>query len=224
MDDECSNEGVMKYKAVLFDFDGTLCDNMADHFGAWKYAFSKHVEIQPEDYYPYEGSNLHVIASMIVQKYELEDVNLAKIAEMKDDYYLDHNEFKPYDGVEELVEYLKSNGIKIGIVTAGRMVRISQSTPKSFLTKFDCIITGDNHPGKPAPEIYIAGAKALGLKPAECIAVENSTLGVMSAKKAGMYCIGVCSTLDKKYLERADKILGSFKQIMETSVIQRLKR
>ena len=53
----------MEYEAVLFDFDGTLANTMANHYSCWKQVFKEHgVEVKETDYYPMEGASLHKIA------------------------------------------------------------------------------------------------------------------------------------------------------------------
>ena len=60
------------------------------------------------------------------------------------------------------------------------------------LDYFEAIVGGDQvQRGKPAPDIYLQAAKALGADPADCFAVEDSGNGVRSAHAAGMKCIGV---------------------------------
>jgi beta-phosphoglucomutase len=60
--------------------------------------------------------------------------------------------------------------------------------------------------GKPHPEPYIKCAKLLGLKPSECVVIENAPFGIESAKKAGMFCIALTTSLPKAYLRKADII------------------
>jgi beta-phosphoglucomutase len=70
---------------------------------------------------------------------------------------------------------------------------------------FDFIITGDEVPrAKPCPDPYLAAARQLGLRPDECVVVENAPLGIEAAKNAGMYCVAVETTLGKEYLQAAD--------------------
>jgi beta-phosphoglucomutase len=75
----------------------------------------------------------------------------------------------------------------------------------------DVIITGDKvYNCKPHPEPYLNAAKALSVGPLECVVVENAPVGIESAKSAGMYCIAICSTLERRYLEKADMIIDKF--------------
>ena len=79
--------------------------------------------------------------------------------------------------------------------------------------KFKAIISGDQvaH-GKPAPDIYLATAKAMGVKPADCVCLEDSGNGILAGKNAGMKVIAVP---DERYrpssakLDQADAILDS---------------
>jgi beta-phosphoglucomutase len=64
--------------------------------------------------------------------------------------------------------------------------------------------------GKPEPEPYIKGIERLNLSSEECIAIENAPLGIASAKSAGLYCIGVCSTMTPEFLHAADELVHDF--------------
>ena len=71
----------------------------------------------------------------------------------------------------------------------------------------------DSVRGKPHPDPYLNAATKLGVLPQECLVIENAPLGIKSAKRAGIYCIAICSTLDKSYLSEADKIVENIKDI-----------
>ncbi|GAI93777.1 unnamed protein product, partial [marine sediment metagenome] len=110
-----------------------------------------------------------------------------------------------------------------GIVTAGLSERVHNSVPLKFLSKFDVVITGDKTiRGKPFSDPYLKGAEELGLKPEECIVVENAPLGIQAAKSAGAYCIAICSTLDRSYLEEADEIVEKFEDLNTLDFIKQL--
>ena len=73
--------------------------------------------------------------------------------------------------------------------------------------------TNGIHESKPSPEPYLKAAEKLVIIPRECLVVENAPLGIESAKNAGMTCIAVASTLEKQYLEGADKIVDCIIEI-----------
>ena len=110
----------------------------------------------------------------------------------------------------------------MAIVTAGHLDQLKSTVPEKFLNQFNALITGDQVlRGKPDPDPYLRGANALGLQPAECIAVENAPVGVQSAKRANNYCIAICSTVGRDVLIEADEILERFeKKISKTLFIK----
>ena len=75
-------------------------------------------------------------------------------------------------------------------------------------------MTGDEvQYGKPHPQPYLMGAIKLNLDPHQCLAVENAPLGVSSAKSAGMYCIGVSTTVSPDQLSKADEVIRCIDEI-----------
>ena len=109
----------------------------------------------------------------------------------------------------------------MAIVTAGDLDQLSSSVPERFLEQFDGLITGDLVVrSKPDPEPYLRGAASLGLFPEQCIAVENAPLGVQSARRANIYCIALCSTVNRKDLAEADEIVDQFENLRDSARIR----
>lgn len=200
------------FKSILFDFDGTLADTMEGHYRAWKSILGEHqINIQPSDYYPLEGMQLHEIALQLTKGLSWTRTEIDELIRRKKLFYSAQKSVKLYPGVESFIEKLNRRKIPIGIVTAGHLDQLCLSVPDDFLKKFDVLITGDQlSNGKPHPEPYLRGAKALGLHPQECLSVENAPLGVQSAKQAGTYCVALCTTVDRHQLVQADEIFENF--------------
>ena len=89
-------------------------------------------------------------------------------------------------GIHELLDYLHANGILCAITTSSPMDRISQYLgAHGLLHQFDKLCTVYDVPhGKPEPDIYLHGAASLGLQPEECLALEDSPTGILSAHRA----------------------------------------
>ena len=203
------------FKGILFDFDGTLADTMEGHYLAWMAALNdRGVSVEPAEYYPLEGMGLHEIAKRLTRELPWTEDEIDELVQRKKKYYIKRQSVRFYPGVESLICQLREQKVPIAIVTAGHLDQLCSFVPYKFLNQFSALITGDlvlN--GKPDPESYTQGAKALGLDAKECIAVENSPLGVQSAKRAGAYCLAISSTVEQAELEEADEVLDSFENL-----------
>ena len=113
----------------------------------------------------------------------------------KNDFYVDSiqelNQSDLLPGVLDLLHEAKSKGIKLGIGSSSKnanfilkLIKIDQL--------FDVVIDGNGveHP-KPHPEVFLIGAKALGLSPSECIVFEDAASGIAAAKAGGFNAIAV---------------------------------
>lgn len=209
-------------KAILFDFDGVLAKTMKDNYMAWKKAFAEFgMDLPSEEYYPLEGEKTNKIAKEFCKKNGIDEKHHDDIVQKKEKYYIKDNTFEFYPGVLDLINKLKSKKIPIAIVTSGHSARLNATVPKEFLEKFDSIITSDKiKNAKPAPDPFLKVTEELDLNPEECIVIENAPLGIKSAKSAGMYCIAICSTLDKSYLNEADIIIDNFKDLEKTKIFK----
>ena len=96
-------------------------------------------------------------------------------------------------GAEELLVYLKKEGMRIALATS-----TVQETAMRFLKQsgllpyFDAIVTGDMvENGKPAPDIFLLAAEKAGLAPAACAVAEDSQNGVIAGRNAGCIVIHI---------------------------------
>lgn len=213
-----------RFKAVLFDLDGTLARTMEDTFKAWQAVLKEYgIDLKPEDFYPLEGTRLDELAKRLFAIYHLEAQDERELVKKKEEYYLENYHFALYLGVEELIELLRSKNIPIAIITTGLTNRVHKSVLREFLEKFDVVVTGDDtDEAKPSPAPYLRGAEKLGISPEECIVVENAPLGIESAKSAGAYCIAISTTLNKSYLQKADEVVDAFDDLKNSETIKQL--
>ena len=106
--------------------------------------------------------------------------------QLMDAYIAEHGiDAKP--GIRELLDHLHANGIACAITSSSPMENIRRHlAAHGLLKQFNRLCSGYDVPnGKPAPDIYLHGAAALGLKPEECLALEDSPTGILSAYRAG---------------------------------------
>jgi len=90
-------------------------------------------------------------------------------------------------GIFELMDYLQEQGIASAITSSSPTANIQRHlAAHNLLHRFDRLCSGYDVPkGKPAPDIYLYGAASLNLKPEECLALEDSPTGILSAFRAG---------------------------------------
>ncbi|HKZ17253.1 MAG TPA: HAD family phosphatase [Geobacteraceae bacterium] len=211
-------------KGILFDFDGTLADTMEGHYLAWKSALGEHgIPIEADDYYPMEGAGLREVAREFTKGLDWTEAAIDELVRKKKKYYVERQSITFFPGVELLISELKDRKVPMAIVTAGHLDQLRLSVPQRFLEQFDALITGDQFVrGKPDPEPYLRGAEKLGLTPADCIAIENSPLGVQAARRANIYCIAICSTIGRNGLLEADEILELFVDVRNSVAIGKM--
>ena len=101
--------------------------------------------------------------------------------------YVDRHGIAPKPGIYELLDYMDETGIAAAITSSSPMEFIEKHlSAVHLLHRFQKLCSGHSIPnGKPAPDIYLLGAAELGLKPEECLALEDSPTGILSAYRAG---------------------------------------
>ena len=99
----------------------------------------------------------------------------------------------PKPGIYQLMDYLEEAGIPAAITSSSPMDSIRRHLKDvDLLHRFRALCSGHDIPnGKPAPDIYLLGAKTLGLDPKNCLALEDSPTGIRSAYAAGRLSVMV---------------------------------
>lgn len=197
-------------KGIIFDMDGVLINSMYDHADAWIYAFKKsNIDILHEDIYEIEGANYKGIVDIIYAKKNLIPTNDDYLTHLnnKRDRFLQYNNSKPFDGMQHVLNILKSK-YKLAVASGSDKKIVSDLMDRFYSNVFVIQISGEDViKGKPDPEPYLKAAEKMDLKPDECIVIENAPLGVQAAKNAGMYCIAVPTYVTKEKLMMADMII-----------------
>jgi len=193
--------------AVIFDMDGVLIDSNPFHIRKWVDFFRQHgIAIADEElpkivlgppneniFRRYFGGNL-TVAQMDELSEELE-ANFRRA-------FAPHA--RPIPGARELVEECHAHGVALAVASAAMAKNVEFALCAIGLRPyFRQLLSGDevSHP-KPHPEVYLKAAAKLGVEPGVCVALEDSFVGVESAKGAGMKCIAVASTFPAEDLCR----------------------
>ena len=187
----------MLYKGIIFDFNGTLFWDSEKHLEAWR-EFSKRLRPYPftdEEMleYMFGRTNEDIIAYLIGEKPSKEMVDT--FGQEKEAVYrqmcrddAENTHLAPY--AEEFLDWLKENNIPGTIATMSEKPNVDFYIKEFNLEKWfdtDKIVYSDGTiKGKPAPDIYEIAAEKLGLKPQECVVVEDAVSGIEAARAAGI--------------------------------------
>ena len=97
------------------------------------------------------------------------------------------------EGVEHALSVAHQYDVPLALASSSpRFLILELLSNQNLLSHFDLIVSAENDSyGKPHPSIYIRTAKLLGVKPDECVAIEDSFFGLLAAKSARMNCIVV---------------------------------
>lgn len=175
---------------VLFDMDGLVLDSEALYTRFWREA----VHFYGYPMTPEQSLGMRSLGKALGQPY-LESlfgpgveytVLREKRIELMDAYVAEHG-IEPKPGIRELMDFLNENNIPAAITSSSPMEYIRLHLKDAgLLERFQALCSGHEVPnGKPAPDIYLLGAKTLGLDPRNCLALEDSPTGIRAAYAAG---------------------------------------
>lgn len=189
----CDTDSV-QIKGVLFDMDGVVLDTEKLYARFWREAaIALGYPMTVEQALGMRSLN-NEAGQAKLESYFGPGVSRAefrnKRIELMDVYVAKHGvEAKP--GIFELLEYLKQQGIPTAITTSSPMDRVCHYlNPLGLTDRFDQLCSGHDVPhGKPEPDIYLYGARSIGVAAEECLAIEDSHAGILSAYRAGCRCV-----------------------------------
>ena len=185
-------------KGFIFDLDGVITDTAELHFQAWKkladdmgWQFDREVNEKLRGVSRMDSIN--VIKDH--NNAQVDEEKLGALATLKNDIYvdsLDHmtpNDYLP--GAQELLNLLRKEGYLVALGSASRnAIKVLKQLEANKY--FDVIGDGNSvSKSKPEPDIFLFGAKALDLKPEECIVYEDAESGIDAAKAGGFHSVGI---------------------------------
>ncbi len=201
-------------RAVIFDMDGVITNTMPYHFQAWKTILKKEgISATYFDIYCREGQQgFQSVKELFVQyKKPINPRKTLKLLKDKERLFKRIVKLKYIPGARRYLHKLVRKGIPVGLVTGTSRHEAQRMLPIKLWNIFSVIVTGsDVKHGKPHPEPYRNAVKTLKVKNKEIFVVENAPFGITSAKRAGLYCVALETSLPRRYLVRADRVFSSF--------------
>lgn len=204
-----------KIRAVVFDMDGVLINSHPAHLAAWK-AFLRSMGKDLGDdelSFVLEGRTRNEILRHFLG--DLADSDLQEYGKQKDELFraMEH-QIQAMPGVIDFLCVLNRSGIAGAVATSASEIRTVSTIERMGLAEyFEAVITAsDVVTGKPDPTVYRLACERLQVAPGQALAFDDAPAGILSAKLAGMRCIGVSSNgLARQLLDRgAEKVISDF--------------
>ena len=200
-----------KYKAFVFDLNGTMVNDMPYHIKAWH---EKIIQLGgsltlDEMKHQCYGKNDELLERVFPGKYSLEE--RIKIGNEKEAIY--RIEFKPFlklmDGLDQFLKKADQENIKMAIGSAAIMDNINFVIQNMHIEHyFNAIISAnDVKNSKPDPETFLKCAEALSIDPADCLVFEDTPKGVECALNAGMQAVVILGEHEAAEFEQYENVI-----------------
>jgi beta-phosphoglucomutase len=212
-----------KFKVVIFDMDGVITNTMPYHFDAWLKVFSSvGIKVNCYDIYKREGqdglSTVREIYTEHNRKFNLREAQ--ELLLKKENLFKQIVKTRFIKGARPFLNYLKKHKVILALVTGTSRKEAKRIMPKKLWELFTVSITGDEvKQGKPNPEPFLKAIKKLRVKPKETVVIENAPFGIQAAKRAGLFCIALETSLPRKYLKGADLIFKSYLGLKASKIL-----
>jgi len=205
-------------KGIIFDLDGVIVNSETIRFFAVKQTFKDIFGVNlPDNDKTWVGRDERTNMNYFMNMFNLKG-NVDKIIQQKRDNYsklIESGKLSEVDGSIDFLKAVCKSGLKTALVSNSPKEEV-ENVISFFKIKsyFDAILSKEDvvEP-KPNPEIYLKALKDLGLKPEECIAIEDSPPGVDAAKSAGLKCVAITTTANKDNLKNADLVIKNFSDL-----------
>jgi mannitol-1-/sugar-/sorbitol-6-phosphatase len=212
---------VVDARGLLFDMDGVLISSLGSVVRCWRRWCKLYGVEKPDDYEVPHGVRATDIMRML--KPHWSEAQFAEGLRVIEDMEIeDTGDLKVLPGAKSLLEHLPPE--RWAIVTSATHRLMVGRLAAAGLPVPERLISGDMvMRGKPDPEPYRRGAELLGLRPEDCVVVEDAPSGVGAGIAAGCRVLGVMGTHDISELRAATWIVESLEDIAVTVVADGLE-
>jgi len=198
-------------KAVIFDMDGVLTDSEPLINAAAVAMFRERgLIVQPEDFLPFVGTGENRYLGGVAEKYKF-PIEIVSAKKRTYEIYLNlvPSELRAFPGAQDLVRACQRAGLKIAVASSADLIKIVANLRQIGLPpeEWGAILSAEDATHKkPAPDLFLAAARKLGVTPAQCVVIEDAINGIQAAKAAGMRCVAVAQTFPAEKLGAADLV------------------
>ena len=203
----------MSIRALIFDLDGTLVDNMQFHADAWAEWHGRHgLAFDRPDFFRHTTgrANAEIFAQLCPHATAAElDVFAEEKEAIYRELYAPHR--RPHIGLAALLEAAKRDGLPLAVATSAPQINIDFTLNGIGLaSRFAAVVNPrDGIRAKPHPDLFLEAARQLEVAPNDCLVFEDAPLGVEAARRAGMRCVAITTTLSADIFSGCDNVLAA---------------
>lgn len=185
-----------RFRLVIFDMDGVVIDSEPIHMSILNSVCAQWGEpLTSEEYDSLIGKSDKETWDFISERYHISKNNnhIGRLYSAKvTDFYRSGAVLPVVKNVPELLAKLKNENIFCAIGSSSSNYNLELKIERTGLRGYFNVIIGgeDVRQAKPAPDIFLLAAQRMKIHPRDCAVIEDSTVGVLAAKKANMFCIG----------------------------------
>ncbi|WP_316829523.1 HAD family phosphatase [Pedobacter aquatilis] len=202
-----------KPKALLFDLNGTMIDDMEYHNKAWFTILNddlnaniSYADVKKQMYGKNDELLQRVFGAGYFTQQQMDEISIKKEKIYQQDYLPD---LRLIAGLPAVLDKAKASGILMAIGSAAIPFNIDFVLDGlNIRSYFNAIVSAnDVETSKPNPETFLKGAEILGIAPADCLVLEDAPKGVEAALNAGMPCIVLSTAHDAAYFKDYSNVL-----------------
>jgi HAD superfamily hydrolase (TIGR01509 family) len=218
----------MALKALIFDFDGLMVDTEQSIFNAYCKIFAEHgAELPLSTWEGIIGSTGHRDRIFLDLEQQIgHPVDRDHLRERaRQEHHGISSQLPAIDGVATQIADAQRLGLGLGVASSSTLAWVHGHLQRlGLIQHFGTLCTREDVVEvKPNPEIYALAASRLGVEPQEAVALEDSPIGVASAKAAGLFCVAIPNPLTASMsLDAADMHVPTLAELSLDDIAKRI--